>query len=615
MSCTASPNAKRSGAAQRKAKKAREAASSAGSSSNQGNFVPKGLNSKMPSGDFTFTSPSRTSAQNGASATANGSSAKSPSKKPTYAVPLDDEDEDTSDDDQDDDDKQESAHSNGMDSSIEFLDPELTPEQKVERAQKKKAQGNEHYKKKDYVNATKLYTQAIELDPQEPAYYMNRAASRMESKQFRLALEDLLVASSLQRSQPQVKTLLRLGKCQMALGMIVPAQQSLDDAFKLEPANVQVQQERARAGRLGSHVQSIQKYLAAKDWSMVLLGVDAAAREVDETPREWRSWKVQALVGKKRYEEASSMAADLLRQDQNQPDALYYRGLSLYYTGNQAQAIAHMQSALRNDPDFTLARTMLKQIRLLESLKDAGNEAFKAGRLEEAIAKYTEAAAVDEDNDSFKATLMSNRATAYLKMKNFDQALADCNTCLELDESYFKAYRTRARTYLALEQYEDAVRDMEKAYELAPSGSNDERALKNEVEDAQQKLKRSKMKDHYKVLGVHSEATEVEIKKAYRKQSLLHHPDKGGSEEKFKEIGLAYAILSDPQRRRKFDMGIDESDPNAGMSSGFGHGSGDVNLEDLFAGGFGGFGGGHGFGGGGFGGSGFGQRGGFQYGF
>ena len=49
---------------------------------------------------------------------------------------------------------------------------------------------------------------------------------------------------------------------------------------------------------------------------------------------------------------------DLLRQDQNQPDALYYRGLALYYTGNQAQAIAHMQSALRNDPDFTLARSV-----------------------------------------------------------------------------------------------------------------------------------------------------------------------------------------------------------------------------------------------------------------
>ncbi|KAK4055964.1 hypothetical protein OIO90_002957 [Microbotryomycetes sp. JL221] len=566
----------------------------------------------MPSGSFSFSSSSPSSQVNG-----NGTPNK---KRNSFKVPSDEDDETTKmedlsmkDSDSSDDD------SNDSDSSVEIIEPkDMSPRQKQQLAQSKKQQGNELYKQKKYIEATRLYTQAIELDSQEPSYYMNRAASRMESKSFRLALEDLLVAVGLQRNQPQSKTLLRLGKCQMALGMVVPAQQSLDEAFKLEPSNPQIQQERARVGRIGSHVQSIQKYINSKDWSMVLLGVDAAAREVDETPREWKSWKVQALVGKKRYEEASSIAADLLRQDQNQPDALYYRGLALYYSGNQAQAIAHMQSALRNDPDFGLARTLLKKIRLLDSTKDSGNEAFKAGRLDDAVAKYTEALAIDEDNDAINATLLSNRATAYLKLKNYDQALADCNSCLELDESYFKAYRTRARTYVGLEQFEQAVQDMEKAFELAPSGSNDERALKNEVQDVKAKLKRSKMKDHYKILGVSSDATEIEIKKAYRKQSLLHHPDKGGSEDKFKEIGLSYAILSDPERRRKFDMGVDESDPSSGMESNpFGGG---VDLSDLFGGG--GFGHSHGFGGGGFGGGfggagfGGGQRGGFSsYGF
>lgn len=52
----------------------------------------------------------------------------------------------------------------------------------------------------------------------------------------------------------------------------------------------------------------------------------------------------------------SHARSDLLRADQNQPDALYYRGLCLFYLGNHPQAIAHCQSALRNDPDFTLAR-------------------------------------------------------------------------------------------------------------------------------------------------------------------------------------------------------------------------------------------------------------------
>lgn len=51
--------------------------------------------------------------------------------------------------------------------------------------------------------------------------------------------------------------------------------------------------------------------------------------------------------------------SDLLRMNSNLPDALYYRGLSLYYGGNHPQAIAHAQSALRNDPDYVLARSVI----------------------------------------------------------------------------------------------------------------------------------------------------------------------------------------------------------------------------------------------------------------
>lgn len=47
------------------------------------------------------------------------------------------------------------------------------------------------------------------------------------------------------------------------------------------------------------------------------------------------------------------------------------------------------------------------------------------------------------------------------------------------------------------------------------------------------------MKDHYKVLGIEASATEVEIKKAYRKMSLVHHPDKGGDEAVFKEVSFS----------------------------------------------------------------------------
>ena len=61
------------------------------------------------------------------------------------------------------------------------------------------------------------------------------------------------------------------------------------------------------------------------------------------------------------------------------------------------------------------------------------------------------------------------------------------------------------------------------------------------------------MKDRYQTLGVGRRATPEEIKKAYRRLAMLHHPDRGGDESKFKDITEAYGVLSDPAKKRKYD--------------------------------------------------------------
>ncbi|MDY6843606.1 MAG: DnaJ domain-containing protein, partial [Thermodesulfobacteriota bacterium] len=64
-------------------------------------------------------------------------------------------------------------------------------------------------------------------------------------------------------------------------------------------------------------------------------------------------------------------------------------------------------------------------------------------------------------------------------------------------------------------------------------------------------------KNYYKILGINKDASEEEIKKAYRKLALVYHPDRNhgdsGVEEKFKEIGEAYAVLSDRNKRKTYD--------------------------------------------------------------
>jgi DnaJ-class molecular chaperone len=77
------------------------------------------------------------------------------------------------------------------------------------------------------------------------------------------------------------------------------------------------------------------------------------------------------------------------------------------------------------------------------------------------------------------------------------------------------------------------------------------------------------MKDYYKILGINKDASEEEVKKAFRKLAHAHHPDKsGGDEAKFKEISEAYSVLSDQKKRAQYDQ-FGAAGPGRG-GSGFG---------------------------------------------
>jgi DnaJ-class molecular chaperone len=94
--------------------------------------------------------------------------------------------------------------------------------------------------------------------------------------------------------------------------------------------------------------------------------------------------------------------------------------------------------------------------------------------------------------------------------------------------------------------------------------------------------------DHYQTLGVAKNATQDEIKKAYRRLAGIHHPDKGGDTAQFQKIQSAYEILSDPNKKQQYDnpnpfgQGMHHGFNMHGFPGGFSFSMGGINIDDIF---------------------------------
>jgi DnaJ homolog subfamily C member 7 len=221
--------------------------------------------------------------------------------------------------------------------------------------------------------------------------------------------------------------------------------------------------------------------------------------------------------------------------------------------------------------------------------KEEAAAVFKEGKYEEAITKFEEVMQLDPMNGNFNSTLLLNIAIGQVKLGNNEKALVALNKAIKMNKKYAKALVKRGEVNMALGEYNDAIRDFSEASEHDSNGFGVQQKLK----DAQAKAKASKKKDYYKILGVEKNATDAEIRKAYKKAALKWHPDKNqnGTEEvvkkadkMFKDVNESMAVLGDRDKREKYDQGFDLEDINSGKADhGMGGGFGGMDPNDLFS--------------------------------
>lgn len=493
------------------------------------------------------------------------------------------------------------SHTNGVPEPKETVpvppphtSPAPTP---ADEAETFKAVGNRFFKDKEYHRAIAEYTKAVNLVPDSPVFLSNRAAAYILAGKHEDALEDCKRSIELDPGNP--KTLLRLARIYTNLGQ---PEDAIATFNRIRPPPSL--KDTAPAREMLQHVRSAQDALRSGASSMVLRALDMAERHLGIgalKPRKWQLMRGEALLKMgdvNSLGEVQNVAMSLLRGNNHDPEALVLRGRALYSQGENDKAVQHFRKAVSLDPDFKDAVKWLRVVQRLDRMKEEGNVEYKSGRWQNAVDKYTAALDVDPNNKGTNSKILQNRALAFTKLRMHEQAIADCDKALALDPSYIKARKTKANALGLADRWEEAAREWKALSELDP----EDRSLRQELRKAEMELKKSQRKDYYKILGVPKDADDKDIKKAYRKLAVIHHPDKNPGDEaaeaRFKDIGEAYETLSDPQKRARYDSGDDLVDPSD-MFGGGGGMHGGIDPEVLFSmmGNSGAFGGG---GGGGF---------------
>jgi DnaJ family protein C protein 7 len=247
------------------------------------------------------------------------------------------------------------------------------------------------------------------------------------------------------------------------------------------------------------------------------------------------------------------------------------------------------QEGLKIDPDHKKCMAAFKTMKKVEEMKEQGNSAFKSGAFQDAVDAYTKALELDLENKNLSSIILANRALAYIKLDKDKLAMEDLDRAIELNEQYAKAYLRKGDLNMKRKEFEDAVRSYDRARQIDRSVSSNIDEL---IREAKISAKNAKRKDYYGILGVEKQSTTEEIKKAYKKKALAHHPDKNpddheNSEKMFKDISEAYTILSNDKKRSMFDNGMD---PNGEDHMGGGHGVDPNIIFSQFFGGGGGYG-------------------------
>ncbi|KAK8483307.1 hypothetical protein V6N13_096997 [Hibiscus sabdariffa] len=427
------------------------------------------------------------------------------------------------------------------------------------------------------------------------AELFERVSQSIKVKRYSEALNDLNAAIAVDPALSEAY--FRRASILRQLCRYEESEKSYKKFLELKPGNSVSEKELSQLHQAQTALETAFSLFDSGDYAKGLEYLDKVVLVFSPACSKAKILKVKLLLAAKDYSSVISETGFILKEDENNLEALLIRGRAYYYLADHDVAQRHYQKGLRLDPEHSeLKKAYFGLKKLLKKTKSAEDNLNK-GKLRLAVEDYKAALALDPDHLAHNVHLHLGLCKVSVKLGRGKDALSSCSEALNIDEELLEALVQRGEAKLLTEDWEGAVEDLKSAAQKSPQDMNIREALTR----AEKALKMSKRKDWYKILGVSKTASVAEIKRAYKKLALQWHPDKNvdnreEAEAQFREIAAAYEVLGDDEKRAKYDRGEDIED--MGMGGGgfnpFGGGGGQ-HFTFTFDGGFpgGGFGGFH----------------------
>ncbi|KAI4363979.1 hypothetical protein MLD38_020128 [Melastoma candidum] len=499
-----------------------------------------------------------------------------------------------------------------------------------EACDKWRIRGNQSYNCGNFAKAEEFYTNGINAVPSDEKSvcglkplllcYSNRAASRVSLGRIREAIEDCLMASALDRDFLKVQ--LRAANCHLLLGEVGDASAYFN---KCLVSGADVCLDRKLIIDAADGLQKAKKVAEWMNASSIILEektTDAASKVVEivsealsisKFSEKLFELKAEALQILRQHEEVIQLCQKSLSfSELNFPAVgitegcflpklwrFFFMAKSHFCLGRLEEALHLLEKVQQFGSScdklhlkyLKSSISLATNIRKMQQCKTAGNEAFHSGKYAEAVEHYSNALLCNIESRSFVAVCFCNRAASFQALGQITDAIADCSVAIALDGKYTKAISRRATLHELIRDYGQASADIQRLVSVletqitksSTSGSGDNKAT--ELRKARQRrsaleeeAKNGGSLDYYLILGVKLSDSASDIKKAYHKAALRHHPDKAGqllsrsdncsegrlwkeiskdiyddADRLFKLIGEAYAVLSDPSKKSQYD--------------------------------------------------------------